>query len=50
MVKIKFNEKIKYYILPYHDRYNWDLVDAIRKRDKIILKWQNLVFKLINEN
>jgi len=50
MTKIKFNEKITYYTLPYHDRYNWDLIDAIRKRDKIIQKWQNLVFKLINEN
>ena len=50
MTKIKFNEKITYYTLPYHDRFNWHLIDAIRKRDKIIQKWVNIVNKLINEN
>ena len=47
MKKILFNETITYIIIPYHDRYNWDLIDAIRKRDKIIQKWTNIVHKLI---
>tara|TARA_B100001093_G_scaffold140430_1_gene132960 strand:- start:874 stop:1026 length:153 start_codon:yes stop_codon:yes gene_type:complete len=50
MKEVTFNEKISYFQVPYYDRYNWDLIDAMRKRDQIIGKWQNLVFKLINEN
>lgn len=50
MKKVTFNEKILYFQVPYYDRYNWDLIDAIRKRDKIIDKWKQLVCKLINEN
>lgn len=50
MKKILFNETITYIIIPYHDRYNWDLIDAIRKRDQVINKWNNLVNKLINKN
>lgn len=50
MKKILFNEKITYIVIPYYDRYNWDLIDTIRKRDQIINKWNNLVNKLINKN
>ena len=50
MTKIKFNNKITYYQIPYYDRYNWDLIDAIRKRDQIINKWENLVNNLLNKN
>jgi hypothetical protein len=50
MTKVKFNNKITYYQIPYYDRYNWDLIDAIRKRDQIINKWENLVNNLLNKN
>ena len=50
MTKVKFNKKITYYQIPYYDRYNWDLIDAIRKRDQIINKWENLVNNLLNKN
>lgn len=50
MTKVKFNEKIVYYNIPYYDRYNWDLIDTIRKRDQIIQKWYDLVNKLIYKN
>lgn len=50
MTKVKFNNKITYHEIPYYDRYNWDLIDSIRKRDKIIKKWHDLVDKLISEN
>lgn len=47
---VKFNDKVVYYKIPYYDRYNWDLIDTIRKRDKIIQKWEDLFYKLINKN
>lgn len=50
MTTVKFNDKITYYTIPYYDRYNWDFIDAIRKRDKIIQKWLNIVNKLINKH
>ncbi len=50
MTKVKFNEKIIYHKIPYYDRYNWDLIDSIRKRDQIIQKWHDLVNKLICKN
>ena len=50
MKKVTFNEKISYFQVPYYDRYNWDLIDAARKRDQIIGKWQQLINKLINKN
>ena len=50
MTQVKFNDKITYYNIPYYDRYNWDLIDAIRKRDKIINRWNQLINKLINKN
>ena len=50
MTKVKFNNKITYYQIPYYDRYNWDLIDAIRKRDQIINKWEILVNNLLNKN
>ena len=50
MTQVKFNDKITYYNIPYYDRYNWDLIDAIRKRDKIINRWKQLINKLINKN
>ena len=50
MTQVKFNDKITYYNIPYYDRYNWDLIDAIRKRDKVINRWKQLINKLINKN
>jgi hypothetical protein len=50
MTQVKFNDKITYYNIPYYDRYNWDLIDSIRKRDKIINRWKQLINKLINKN
>ena len=50
MKKVTFNEKISYFQVPYYDRYNWDLIDAVRKRDQIIDKWKQLIYGLINEN
>ena len=50
MTTVKFNDKITYYKIQYYDRYNCDFIDAIRKRDKIIQKWLNIVNKLINKH
>ena len=50
MTQVKFNDKITYHNIPYYDRYNWDLIDSIRKRDQIINKWKQLINKLINKN
>ena len=50
MKKVTFNDKISYFQVPYYDRYNWDLIDAARKRDQIINKWENLVNNLLNKN
>ena len=49
MTKVKFNNEISYYEIPYYDRFNWDLIDAIRKRDKTISNWEEIVHKLINK-
>ena len=48
--KVTFNNKIYIFKIPYYDRYNWDLIDAMRKHDYIIKKWYNIVYKLINKN
>ena len=50
MPTVKFNDKVTYYEIPYYDRYNWDLIDTIRRQDKIIQKWEDLFYKLINKN
>ena len=50
MTKVKFNDKISYFQVPYYDRYNWSLIDAIRKRDQIIDKWEYIVYNLLNKN
>jgi hypothetical protein len=50
MKKVTFNEKISYFLVPYYDRYNWDLIDDARKRDQIIGKWQQLIYNLINKH
>ena len=50
MPTVKFNDKITYHKIPYYDRYNWDLIDAMRKRDEIIDKWKKLINKLLKEN
>ena len=36
-------KKLSYFLVPYYDRYNWDLIDDARKRDQIIGKWQQLI-------
>ena len=47
--KVTFNDEISYFQVPYYDRYNWDLIDAARKRDQIIDKWKQIIYKLINK-
>tara|TARA_B100000927_G_C16294266_1_gene400783 strand:- start:465 stop:620 length:156 start_codon:yes stop_codon:yes gene_type:complete len=48
--KVTFNNKISVFKIPDYDRYNWNLIDSIRKRDIIIQKWHDIVDKLINKN
>ena len=50
MSTVKFNDKITYYEIPYYDRYNWDFIDSVRKRDKILDKWCLLINNLINKH
>ena len=32
MPTVKFNDKITYHKIPYYDRYNWDLIDAMHRQ------------------
>ena len=50
MPTVKFNDKITYHKIPYYDRYNWDLIDAMRKRDTITEKWYYITNQLLNKN
>ena len=41
MTKVTFNDNILYFQVPYYDRYNWDLIDAIRNAIKLLISGNN---------
>jgi len=47
---VTFNETVIINEVEYYDRYNWDLIDAWRKRDEIMSKWERIITKLLDKH